>query len=74
MASHLFSTEPLPEAMLTFCQLDPWRQTSVKIESKYKLYLKENALKFVVCKKLSIVFIVLSVLSMPFQMGMTSWR
>ena len=36
MACRLFGAKPLPEPMLTYCQLDPWEQTSVKFESKYK--------------------------------------
>ena len=38
MACRLFGTKPLPEPMLTYCQLDPWEQTSVEIESKYKTF------------------------------------
>ena len=30
MACHLFGAKPLPEPTLTYCQLDPWEQTSVK--------------------------------------------
>ena len=33
MACRLFGAKPLPEPMLTFCQLDPQEQTSVKFES-----------------------------------------
>ena len=32
----LFRPKPLPEPMLPYCQLDPYEQTSVKIELKYK--------------------------------------
>ena len=39
MACRLFSTKPLPEPMLAFCLLDPYEQTSVKFESKYKNFL-----------------------------------
>ena len=35
MACCLFDNEPLPEPMLTYCQLDPREWTSVKFESKY---------------------------------------
>ena len=38
MACRLFGAKPIPEPMLTFCQLDPWEQTSVKCESKYKSF------------------------------------
>ena len=50
MACHLFGTKPLPEPILTYCQLDPEEQTSVKIESKYKISTEENAFENVVCK------------------------
>ena len=36
MACRLFGSQPLPEPMMTVCQLDPQEQTSVKLESKYK--------------------------------------
>ena len=32
---HLFSTKPIPEPKLTYCQLELQEQTSVKFESKY---------------------------------------
>ena len=38
MAWHLVGVKPLPEPMGTFSQLDPWEQTSVKFESKYKAF------------------------------------
>ena len=34
MACRLFGAKPLPEPMLTYCQLDP----SMKFESKYKIF------------------------------------
>ena len=45
LAPHIYVSElgrtgdkPLPEAMLTYYQLDPWQQTSVKFKSKYKSF------------------------------------
>ena len=38
MAFRLFSTKPLPEPMLTYCQLDPWTKTSLKFELKYEAF------------------------------------
>ena len=35
MACRLSGAEPLHEAMLTYCQLDPWEQNLVKFESKF---------------------------------------
>ena len=34
--------------MLTDCQLDPWEHTSVKFESKYKIFVRENAFEIAV--------------------------
>ena len=36
MACRMFDAKPLPEPMLPYCRLDPWEQTSVEFESKYK--------------------------------------
>ena len=38
MACRLFGAKPLSEPMLDYCKLDPWEQTSVKFESKYKTF------------------------------------
>ena len=38
MAWHRIGAKPLPEPMLTYCQLDPYQQTSVKFESEYKTF------------------------------------
>ena len=38
MACRLFGAKSLPELMLTYCQLDPEEQTSVKFKSKYKTF------------------------------------
>ena len=37
----LFGTKPLPEPVLTYYQLNPWEQTSMKFESKQDAF--ENA-------------------------------
>ena len=36
MACQLFGAKPLSKPMLSYCQLDPKEQTSVKFQSKYK--------------------------------------
>ena len=36
MACRLFGAKPLPEPMPVYCWLDPYEQTSVKFELKYK--------------------------------------
>ena len=38
MACRLSGAKPLPEPMLIYCQLDPQEQTSMKSESKYKIF------------------------------------
>ena len=38
MAWCLTGDKPLSEPMLTYCQFDPWEQTSAKFESKYKRF------------------------------------
>ena len=35
MACHLFGTKPLPEQMLTNCQLDSWEQMPVRFELEF---------------------------------------
>ena len=52
MACRLFGAKPLPEPMLTCCQLDHKEQTSVKFESKskissfMKMHLKTSSVKW----------------------------
>ena len=38
MACRLFGAKPLPKPMLTYCQFDPYVQTSVKLEPKYEVF------------------------------------
>ena len=38
IACRLSGAKPFPELMLPFCHLDPWEQTSVKFESKWKTF------------------------------------
>ena len=39
MACHMFSAKPLPEPMMTFNKLDPYEETSLKFQSKYRTFL-----------------------------------
>ena len=48
MACRLIGAKPLSEPMQPYYQLDPKEQTSVKFESKYKLFIQENAFEGVV--------------------------
>ena len=46
MACCLFSTEPLFQTMLDYCQLSPWEHIGVKFESKYNnFYFKKSIRK-----------------------------
>ena len=51
VACRLFGAKALPKLMLTYCQLDPWEQTSVKLEPKIpsfsfmKMHLKRSSAK-----------------------------
>ena len=45
MACCLFGADPLPEPMLLYCQLDPKKQISVKLQSKYNGLLVEVSSK-----------------------------
>ena len=44
MAYPLFSAKPLSEPMLTYWQLDPWEQTSVKFQSKFCDFHSRNCI------------------------------
>ena len=50
MACSLFGTEPLPELMLTYCQLGPYEQTLGKFESRERIFFHKNALENVDCE------------------------
>ena len=50
MVRRLFSAKPLHEPMLTYCQLEPEEQTSMKFELKYKLFIHENTFENAVCE------------------------
>ena len=43
MACRLSGGKLSPEPMLTFSKFDPQEQTLVKFESKYKIFIHENA-------------------------------
>ena len=40
----LFSTKPLTKPMLGYCLLDPWEQTLLKFESKYKHFYSRKCI------------------------------
>ena len=49
MAWCLLGTKPLPEPMLTYCQVDPQKHISVKSYLKFK-HILETAFENIVCK------------------------
>ena len=56
MACHLLGTNPLPARLMIYCQVDPWKQTSVKYQSKHIQFQSIKSLENVVCKMLAILF------------------
>ena len=44
MTCRLFGAKPLPEPMLLYCQLDPYEQTSVKFQSRYKTFHSQKCI------------------------------
>ena len=55
MACRLFDAKPLPEPMLSYCQLGPSEQTLVKLESKYETFHSWNALENAICEMAAIL-------------------
>ena len=49
MVCGLFGAEPVPKPMLNHCQLVPWRETSVELESKYIFHARKCFYIHVVC-------------------------
>ena len=45
MACRLFGAKPLSKPMMSYCQLDPREQTSMKFQSKYKTFIHEMHMK-----------------------------
>ena len=52
---HRFGDKPLPDSMLNYSSLDPWRQITVKFESKYNHVDTRNRFDYVVCKLAAIL-------------------
>ena len=48
MACRLFSAKPLPKPMLAYCQLDAWKQISVKSNRNYIIFIQKDAFEIVV--------------------------
>ena len=48
--TRLYDATPLPELMITYCQMNPQEHILMKFHLKFKYFLwKENAIKHVVC-------------------------
>ena len=56
MAWQLTGRKPLHEAIMTYCQLDPHKQTSVKFYSRYTKFFWEKAFENAICKLSAILF------------------
>ena len=55
MAWCLFGAKQLSKSMLEFCQLYPWKKTSVKLYRYLYLFIKDNAFENVVCQMVPIL-------------------
>ena len=56
MACCLFVTKPLPEPMLTYCQLDPLEQIKqLNSNQNTKPFIHKNVFEDVVCKMAAIL-------------------
>ena len=58
MACRLHGAKPLPEPVLTYCQLDHWEQLPMKLESKNKIFFYENVFEAVVCEIAAMLYII----------------
>ena len=59
MACHLLNTKPQSEAMLVYCEMDPWEQISEKVETSWNKIQKFSYIsefQNVVCKIAAILF------------------
>ena len=54
MACRPLGAKPLPEPVLTCCQLDHWEITSLKFQSTYKTFIHENTFQNVVSEMAAI--------------------
>ena len=67
-ACHLFSTKPLPEPMMTYCQLDPQGHTSVKwhyLENAFEMWFAflsmsqcVECIMHVLCKQFHVLLLI----------------
>ena len=55
MACHLFSAKPLSKTMLGYCQLNPWKQTSVNIKMQNFSLTKMQLKIYIICEMAAIL-------------------
>ena len=56
MACLLFKAKPSPDSKLTHCELNPKKQTTVRLESICDFFYQENAFGNVICKMATFLF------------------
>ena len=54
MACRLFGAKPLSKPMLGYCQLHPYKQTSVNIVTKYKTFYSSKYIWNIICEMAAI--------------------
>ena len=55
IAWRLFGAKPLSKSMLGYCELDPYEQTSVNFQSKYKTFHSRKRILKIVCEMAAIL-------------------
>ena len=50
MVREMVGAKPLLELMMKCCQLDPYKQTSLKFKFKFLIFVQEKTLKIIVWK------------------------
>ena len=58
MACRLHGAKPLPEPVLTYCQLDHWERLPIKLESKNKIFFHVYVFEAVVCEMAAMLYII----------------
>ena len=74
MTYHLVGTKPLPEPMLSYCQLDPRNKLQWNLNYNTKLFIHENAFITVLCKMATILSRVRWVKDMGQWISTFAWK
>ena len=56
MVCRLLGAKPLSDAMLAYCQLDPWELISVKFYQNTTIVIENSELEKVACKLAAILY------------------